>query len=98
MILMYIRSMNHGGMGVTLAHELSHSLDYNNLKYDEQGIYHDWLDVESDQEIRERAYCFIYQYKEFIVDDINVSLFIVVIFIVITFRIGLSTNDLILTR
>ncbi|AWX69478.1 M13 family metallopeptidase [[Mycoplasma] anseris] len=35
-------SQNFGGIGVVIAHEISHSFDNNGAKFDERGVLHNW--------------------------------------------------------
>ena len=77
MITIVNSSMNYGGMGALIGHELIHSLDNDGLKFDENIISQEWLDEVSIQKIRERKQCFIDQYNNYGIEDNLVSLIIV---------------------
>ena len=65
--------MNYGGIGYTIGHELTHSLDNQGLQYDENGISQDWFDEESEQQFYKRSLCFVDQYKKFSLHKMHVS-------------------------
>ena len=74
MISIVYSSMNYGGIGTVIGHELTHSLDKDSIKLDENIISLEWLDKESMQKIIERRQCFMEQYDNFGFKDYNVSL------------------------
>lgn len=63
------RSINLGGIGVILAHELSHGFDAAGRKFNENGeVVEDWWSSSSSQGFKERSKCIVDQYSKFSVD------------------------------
>ncbi|MBV8208102.1 MAG: M13 family metallopeptidase, partial [Acidobacteria bacterium] len=54
---------NLGSLGAVVAHELAHAIDEEGAKYDAEGRRRDWWTAEDYWQFRQRASCFIEQYK-----------------------------------
>ncbi|RSU10947.1 hypothetical protein CBF27_09650 [Vagococcus acidifermentans] len=55
-------SQNYGGIGTVIAHELSHALDPNGAKFDENGNLKDWWTEEDYAEFEKRTNAFVKQF------------------------------------
>ncbi|MDK6448726.1 M13-type metalloendopeptidase, partial [Enterococcus faecalis] len=49
------RSANYGGIGATIAHEISHAFDNNGAKFDEFGNLKNWWTDEDFAEFKKRT-------------------------------------------
>ena len=67
------RSLNFGGMGVVMGHELTHGFDDQGREYDKTGTLRPWWNNGSVEEFKKRAECFVDQYSEFEINGENVS-------------------------
>lgn len=54
--------LNFGMAGMAIGHELAHSFDPHNVRYDENGTRNHWWDEDSEVEYHTRKQCFIEQY------------------------------------
>ena len=52
---MFYRSINYGGIGMTIAHEMMHALDENGRIYNKKGIYRHWWSKASVEQYNIRA-------------------------------------------
>ena len=68
------KSLNFGGIGVVIGHEITHGFDDKGKQFDEQGNINQWWDDTSSTSFRERAQCIIDQYSDFLVPEVGVSL------------------------
>eukprot|EP00050_Salpingoeca_kvevrii_P017030 m.60983 g.60983 ORF g.60983 m.60983 type:complete len:733 (+) comp7318_c0_seq2:201-2399(+) len=67
------KSLNFGGMGVVIGHELTHGFDDQGREYDKDGDLHDWWEPHAAEEFEKRAQCIDDQYSayEFYGEHIN---------------------------
>ncbi|XP_055373792.1 neprilysin-3 isoform X2 [Condylostylus longicornis] len=63
--LNYPRSLNFGGMGVVMGHELTHSLDDQGREYDKFGNLKRWWENKSIDDFNNKTKCFIEQYEKY---------------------------------
>jgi endothelin-converting enzyme/putative endopeptidase len=67
-------SVNFGGIGLVIGHELTHGFDDQGRKYDPQGNLHDWWTEQDGKEFEERASCVANEYSNFVaVDDLKLN-------------------------
>ena len=63
-------SVNFGGIGLVIGHELTHGFDDQGRKFDPQGNLHDWWTDKDGKEFEKRAGCVADEYSNFVaVDD-----------------------------
>ncbi|KHN75499.1 Neprilysin-2 [Toxocara canis] len=55
-------SVNYGGLGYIIGHEISHGFDNTGRQYDEYGNLHNWWDSKTKANFLERKKCFVHQY------------------------------------
>ncbi|OBS72512.1 hypothetical protein A6R68_12909 [Neotoma lepida] len=69
------QSLNFGGIGMVIGHEITHGFDDNGRNFDKNGNMLDWWSNFSAQHFREQSQCMIYQYGNFSWDlaDQNVN-------------------------
>ncbi|KAG8196877.1 hypothetical protein JTE90_027589 [Oedothorax gibbosus] len=60
-----IDSINYGGIGTVIGHEISHAFDTSGRKYDHIGNKRNWWTNETLYKYAEKAQCFIDQYNNF---------------------------------
>jgi len=68
------KSLNFGGIGVVIGHEITHGFDDKGKQFDEQGNINQWWDEKSSTSFRDKAQCIINQYSNFSVSEVGVSL------------------------
>jgi putative endopeptidase len=67
-------SVNFGGIGLVIGHELTHGFDDQGRKFDPQGNLHDWWTEQDGKEFEKRASCVADEYSNFVaVDDLKVN-------------------------
>jgi len=67
-------SVNFGGIGLVIGHELTHGFDDQGRKFDPQGNLHDWWTEQDGKEFEKRASCVSDEYSTFVaVDDLKVN-------------------------
>jgi putative endopeptidase len=67
-------SVNLGGIGVVIGHELTHGFDDQGRKYDPQGNLRDWWTEQDGKEFVQRADCIANEYGNFVaVDDLKLN-------------------------
>lgn len=59
------KSLNFGGMGVVMGHELTHAFDDQGREYDKHGNLHQWWKNDTIERFKERANCFVKQYNQY---------------------------------
>lgn len=59
------KSLNFGGMGVVMGHELTHAFDDQGREYDKFGNLHQWWNNKTIERFKERANCFVNQYNKY---------------------------------
>ncbi|XP_060648179.1 neprilysin-4 isoform X1 [Drosophila nasuta] len=68
------KSLNFGGIGVVIGHELTHGFDDKGRLFDSNGNIHKWWTDASIHGFDERARCIISQYGNYTVDEVGISL------------------------
>jgi predicted metalloendopeptidase len=58
-------SMNFGGIGMVMGHELTHAFDNQGRDYDLNGVLRDWWTNETSQKFNSKVQCVIDQYSKF---------------------------------
>ena len=67
-------SVNFGGIGLVIGHELTHGFDDQGRKFDPQGNLHDWWTEQDGKEFEKRASCVSDEYSNFVaVDDLKLN-------------------------
>ena len=67
-------SVNFGGIGVVIGHELTHGFDDQGRKYDPQGNLRDWWTDQDAKEFEKRASCIADEYSNFVaIDDLKLN-------------------------
>jgi len=67
-------SVNFGGIGLVIGHELTHGFDDQGRKFDPQGNLHDWWTEQDGKEFEKRASCVADEYSNFVaVDDLKLN-------------------------
>ena len=67
-------SMNAGGIGMVIGHELTHGFDDQGRQYDADGNLRDWWTKESGEAFKERAACVVKQYDQYVaIDDVHIK-------------------------
>ncbi len=66
-----VRYLNYGGIGVVMGHEITHGFDDRGSQYDGTGMVSDWWTEEDRANFDERAQCFIDQYSEYEVENVE---------------------------
>ncbi|KAM9542731.1 neprilysin isoform 1-T2 [Guaruba guarouba] len=59
------RSLNYGGIGMVIGHEITHGFDDNGRNFNENGDLVDWWTEESASNFKELSQCMVYQYGNF---------------------------------
>merc|ERR1719361_1397976 len=68
------RSLNFGGIGVVIGHEITHGFDDKGRQFDQHGNIDPWWDSSSLQKFQNKAQCIIDQYGNYKVDEVDVYL------------------------
>lgn len=67
------RSLNYGGIGVVIGHEITHGFDDKGRLFDKEGNLQRWWRQQAIQEFHDRAQCLIDQYNTYIVPEVNMQ-------------------------
>ncbi|NXA95840.1 NEP protein, partial [Melanocharis versteri] len=59
------KSLNYGGIGMVIGHEITHGFDDNGRNFNENGDLVDWWSEESARNFKELSQCIVYQYGNF---------------------------------
>ncbi|CAL4073689.1 unnamed protein product [Meganyctiphanes norvegica] len=65
------KSLNYGGIGVVIGHEMTHGFDDKGRQFDKDGNLKQWWNNRTIRAFRERAGCIIDQYSNYKVEQIN---------------------------
>ncbi|XP_063886684.1 neprilysin-1-like [Scylla paramamosain] len=65
------KSLNYGGIGVVIGHEMTHGFDDKGRQFDKEGNLKQWWNNRTIQAFRERAQCIIDQYSGYKVDQVD---------------------------
>merc|ERR1712212_1009990 len=68
------KSLNYGGIGVVIGHEITHGFDDKGRQFDQKGNIDPWWDEESLQKFQSKAQCIIDQYGNYKVEEVDVYL------------------------
>ncbi|XP_045772204.1 neprilysin-4-like isoform X2 [Maniola jurtina] len=68
------RSLNFGGIGVVIGHEITHGFDDKGRLFDCEGNLHRWWSDIAIEAFHHRAQCLIDQYGQYIVPEVNMKL------------------------
>ncbi|XP_063380922.1 neprilysin-4-like [Cydia fagiglandana] len=68
------RSLNYGGIGVVIGHELTHGFDDKGRLFDCNGNLHRWWSDSAIEAFHRRAQCLIDQYGRYVVPEVNMKL------------------------
>lgn len=60
----YPPSLNYGGMGVVMGHELTHGFDDQGREFDKDGNLHHWWKNKTIEQFKNRTKCIAQQYSE----------------------------------
>ncbi|NWI65181.1 NEP protein, partial [Todus mexicanus] len=59
------KSLNYGGIGMVIGHEITHGFDDNGRNFNENGDLVDWWTEESARNFKDLSQCMVYQYGNF---------------------------------
>ncbi|GAB0091434.1 Neprilysin-1 [Sergentomyia squamirostris] len=65
------KSLNYGGIGVVIGHEITHGFDDKGRQFDKDGNMMQWWNNATIQSFRERAQCIIDQYSKYKIDEVG---------------------------
>nr|XP_037872944.1 neprilysin-4 isoform X2 [Bombyx mori] len=68
------RSLNYGGIGVVIGHEITHGFDDKGRLFDCDGNLHRWWSDSAIESFHSRAQCLIDQYSHYVVPEVNMKL------------------------
>lgn len=64
------RSLNYGGIGVVIGHEITHGFDDKGRLFDKDGNLHRWWNDKAIEEFHHHAQCLIDQYSHYTVQEV----------------------------
>lgn len=67
------KSLNYGGMGVVMGHELTHAFDDQGREYDKYGNLHQWWNNQTIIKFKERTNCMEKQYSKYQINGKNLN-------------------------
>ncbi|XP_030842474.1 neprilysin-4 isoform X2 [Strongylocentrotus purpuratus] len=70
----YSRSMNYGGIGVVIGHELMHAFDDKGRHFDIDGNLGIWWSNSSSQSFQRKAQCLVDQYSNYQYEDLGMNI------------------------
>lgn len=68
------KSLNYGGIGVVIGHEITHGFDDKGRQYDMSGNLKQWWKNETIDAFRQRAQCMIDQYSSYKLEQIGLNI------------------------
>nr|CAG4640659.1 EOG090X01U4 [Eulimnadia texana] len=68
------KSLNYGGIGVVIGHEITHGFDDKGRQFDKEGNLKQWWNNATIQAFRERARCIIDQYSGYKLEDVGLQI------------------------
>ncbi|CAD5115683.1 DgyrCDS4635 [Dimorphilus gyrociliatus] len=68
------KSLNYGGIGVVIGHEITHGFDDKGRQYDKNGNLKQWWKNSTVKAFRDRAQCMIDQYSQYELKPFNFSI------------------------
>ncbi|CAG0879907.1 unnamed protein product [Cyprideis torosa] len=66
-----LAALNYGGIGMVIGHEITHGFDNSGRQFDEFGNVVEWWTPETNAAYEEKANCFIQQYDNFTVPELE---------------------------
>ncbi|RWS01467.1 membrane metallo-endopeptidase-like 1, partial [Dinothrombium tinctorium] len=69
----YPRSLNYGGIGVVIGHEITHGFDDKGRQFDQFGNLKQWWNKESLDKFQIKSECMIRQYNNYVMEDIGMN-------------------------
>lgn len=69
----YPASLNYGGMGVVMGHELTHGFDDQGREFDKDGNLHQWWNNDTIRNFKNRTNCVAHQYSKYTINGKNIS-------------------------
>lgn len=70
----YPKSLNYGGIGVVIGHEITHGFDDKGRQYDMTGNLKQWWKNDTIEAFRSRAQCMIDQYSNYKLEQIGLNI------------------------
>ncbi|XP_053378992.1 neprilysin-like [Mercenaria mercenaria] len=67
-------SMNYGGIGTVIGHEITHGFDDQGRQFDKNGNLEHWWNTSIIINFKEKAQCFIDQYSQFVAPEANLTI------------------------
>ncbi|XP_064642955.1 neprilysin-1-like isoform X2 [Lineus longissimus] len=68
------KSLNYGGIGVVIGHEITHGFDDKGRQYDKNGNLRQWWNNETIEAFRKRAECIVDQYSQFTIEPFGLKM------------------------
>ncbi|TRY79395.1 hypothetical protein TCAL_07539 [Tigriopus californicus] len=68
------KSLNYGGIGVVIGHEITHGFDDKGRQFDKHGNLKQWWNNRTIAEFRTAAQCIIDQYTDYQLEDVNLNI------------------------
>ncbi|XP_063869104.1 mucin-3B-like isoform X2 [Scylla paramamosain] len=68
------RSLNYGGIGVVIGHEITHGFDDRGRQFDKNGNLQQWWTPSDVSQFYQRASCMLDQYGEYEVDEVGLKI------------------------
>lgn len=68
------RSLNYGGIGVVIGHEITHGFDDRGRQFDKNGNLQQWWTPSDVSQFYQRASCMLDQYGEYKVDEVGLKI------------------------
>ncbi|KAM7348788.1 M13 family metallopeptidase neprilysin 1 isoform 1-T5 [Cochliomyia hominivorax] len=65
------KSLNYGGIGVVIGHEITHGFDDKGRQFDKDGNMMQWWNNATIEAFRERTQCIIDQYSKYKIDEVG---------------------------
>lgn len=65
------KSLNYGGIGVVIGHEITHGFDDKGRQFDKDGNMMQWWNNATIRAFRERAQCIVDQYSRYKLQEVN---------------------------
>ncbi|EDV47339.1 neprilysin-1 [Drosophila erecta] len=65
------KSLNYGGIGVVIGHEITHGFDDKGRQFDKEGNMMQWWNNATIEAFRERTQCVIDQYSRYKINEVN---------------------------
>ncbi|XP_052819391.1 neprilysin-1-like isoform X1 [Mya arenaria] len=70
----YPASINFGGIGLVIGHEITHGYDASGRAFDEKGLLENWWSNYSTENFNKRSQCVVDHYSRFFVPNINLTI------------------------